>query len=115
MTDLGRFIAAQESVYARVCEEARAYLRHPVLGSRLLECTALVNSVEGRTAREILGTPDDLKFRSCMTLFARAAEGWNTEETPRLAFDAALRKYFAGALDERTLGLLALSPESDNP
>lgn len=115
MTDLGRFIAAQGSVYARVCEEARAYLRHPVLGSRLLECTALVNSVEGRTAREILGTPDDLKFRSCMTLFARAAEGWNTEETPRLAFDAALRKYFAGAPDERTLGLLALSPESDNP
>jgi uncharacterized protein (DUF1810 family) len=55
-------------------EEAAAYARHPLLGSRLLECTKLVNQVEGRTIREILGPPDDLKFRSSMTLFARAAE-----------------------------------------
>ena len=53
--------------------EAAAYAHHPLLGPRLVECTQLVNSVEGRTIREILGSPDDLKFRSSMTLFARAA------------------------------------------
>ena len=53
--------------------EARAYLAHPLLGPRLLQCTELVNAVQGRAAQEIFGTPDDLKFRSCMTLFAHAA------------------------------------------
>lgn len=52
--------------------EARAYLEHPLLGPRLLECTRLVNAVEGRTLTEIFGSPDDLKFRSCVTLFAAA-------------------------------------------
>src|SRR5438477_13206340 len=51
-------------------EEAAAYAAHPVLGPRLRECTALVNEVQGKTALEILGSPDDLKFRSCMTLFS---------------------------------------------
>ena len=54
-------------------DEARAYLRHPILGPRLLECTDLVNRIEDRSAHQIFGTPDDTKFRSCMTLFARAA------------------------------------------
>ena len=54
-------------------DEARAYFAHPVLGPRLVECARLVNQVEGLTLREILGSPDDLKFRSSMTLFQRAA------------------------------------------
>ncbi|HEY2590917.1 MAG TPA: DUF1810 domain-containing protein [Steroidobacteraceae bacterium] len=80
--------------------EAHAYLEHPLLGPRLLECTRLVNAVEGRTLTEIFGSPDDLKFRSCMTLFA-AAGG-----SERALFDAALRKYCGGVSDERTLALL---------
>ncbi len=77
-------------------EEARAYLGHPLLGPRLAECTRLVNEVAGRTAAEIFGAPDDLKFRSCMTLFAQAS---GHQEL----FEAALRKYFDGVPDERTL------------
>jgi len=80
-------------------EEAAAYLRHPVLGPRLVECTQLVNKVEDRSIREILGSPDDLKFRSSMTLFARAAE----DDT---VFRTALKKYFGGEPDRLTLELL---------
>lgn len=79
--------------------EARAYLAHPLLGARLRECTDLVLGVEGRTAHEIFGSPDDLKFRSSMTLFAVVAIG----ET---IFAAALRKYFVVG-DARTLEILA--------
>ncbi len=79
--------------------EAQAYLAHPLLGARLRECTALTLGVEGRTAHEIFGSPDDLKFHSSMTLFAAVAEGG-------MIFDAALRKYFAGG-DARTLEILA--------
>jgi uncharacterized protein (DUF1810 family) len=82
--------------------EAQAYLRHPVLGPRLRECTELVNKVEGHSLREIFGSPDDLKFRSCMTLFAHA-----TEEN-RVFLDA-LRKYCGGEFDAATLGLLKIS------
>jgi uncharacterized protein (DUF1810 family) len=75
--------------------EAEAYLRHPVLGPRLLECVQLVNQVEGRTLHEIFGSPDDFKFRSCMTLFAQVSnEG---------AFQRALDKYCAGQADPKTL------------
>jgi uncharacterized protein (DUF1810 family) len=81
-------------------DEARAYLADPVLGPRLIALTALINSVEGRTAHEIFGTPDDLKFRSSMTLFAQAAP-----DEP--AFSEALAKYYAGAPDPRTLQILA--------
>ena len=80
--------------------EARSYLAHPVLGPRLRECTGAVNVVAGRTAHQIFGSPDDLKFRSCMTLFRAAAP-----EEP--AFQAALNTYFDGAPDPRTLELLA--------
>jgi uncharacterized protein (DUF1810 family) len=80
-------------------EEARAYLQHPILGPRLLECTALVNQIEGSPIDEIFGFPDNLKFRSSMTLFARAAD----DPTP---FIAALEKYFAGEQDSRTIELL---------
>ncbi|HTQ56616.1 MAG TPA: DUF1810 domain-containing protein [Bryobacteraceae bacterium] len=81
-------------------QEAEAYLKHPTLGPRLLECTRLVNRVPGRTIREILGYPDDLKFRSCMTLFAAAAPG-------NPAFKAALEKYFGGESDPLTLEKIA--------
>ena len=81
-------------------DEARAYLADPVLGPRLIALTALVNGVDGRTAHEIFGTPDDLKFRSSMTLFAQAAP-----DEP--AFSEALAKYYAGAPDPRTLEILA--------
>lgn len=79
--------------------EARAYFAHPVLGPRLVECTRLVNAVEGRTAHEIFGSPDDLKFHSCVTLFHHAAP---TEE----AFVEALRKYHGGVEDAATAQLL---------
>lgn len=79
--------------------EAVAYLAHPVLGPRLLECTRLVNAVEGKDINTILGSPDDMKFRSSMTLFARAASD-DTE------FAAALNKYFGGEFDAATLARL---------
>jgi len=80
-------------------DEAAAYARHPLLGPRLVECAELVNRVKGRSIRDILGTPDDLKFRSCMTLFARAAE-----DEP--VFSAALDRYFSGEPDPLTLRFL---------
>jgi uncharacterized protein (DUF1810 family) len=76
--------------------EATAYLAHPVLGPRLKECTQLVLQVEGRSIRQIFGQPDDMKFRSSMTLFARAAP-----DEP--IFTKALQKYFGGELDRMTL------------
>lgn len=131
--DIGRFLEAQESIYAEVKAElgrgsktshwmwfvfpqlrglgrsamswryglaseaeARAYWEHPVLGARLKECTQLMLSVEGKTARQILGSPDDLKFRSSMTLFERAAP-----EEPM--FGQALERYFDGRRDAMTL------------
>jgi uncharacterized protein (DUF1810 family) len=79
--------------------EAAAYESHPVLGARLRECTGLVNAVEGRTAHEIFGSPDDLKFRSCMTLFALSAN----EPQP---YREALDKYFGGETDPLTVARL---------
>ena len=76
--------------------EAQAYLHHPVLGPRLRECARLVTEVEGRSIDEILGYPDDRKFRSSMTLFLEAAPG-----DP--VFHAALQKYFDGQLDQFTV------------
>jgi uncharacterized protein (DUF1810 family) len=83
--------------------EARAYLAHPILGPRLLECAEAVVRVEGRSATEIFGSPDDLKLRSCATLFACVA--------PRdSAFERLLRTYFPSGRDERTLQLLGSLP-----
>jgi len=95
---LGRSMMAQEFALSSL-DEAVAYLAHPVLGPRLRECTALVAGVEGRSIAEILGYPDDMKFRSSMTLFARAAP-----DDP--IFAACLRKYFAGEPDPLTLARL---------
>lgn len=88
-------------------DEARAYLAHALLGSRLRECTRLVLAVEGRTAHEIFGSPDDLKLRSCLTLFAYAAEPAPLPQTA--VFGAALAKYYRGEPDPRTLELLISS------
>jgi len=79
--------------------EAAAYLQHPILGPRLIECTRLVNLIEGRPIQQIFGYPDDLKFRSSMTLFAHAA-GENQ------LFVDALQKYFKGEFDPTTLARL---------
>lgn len=133
MTDVDRFVAAQDGIYERALAElragnkrshwmwfvfpqiaglggsptartyaisdlaeARAYLAHPVLGARLAECARALLAVEGRTAGQILGYPDDLKLRSSMTLFARAADD------PAL-FQAVLDKYYGGEPDPATL------------
>ena len=82
-------------------QEAVAYLQHPVLGPRLTECTQLVNTVEGRSVEDIFGKIDTMKFRSCMTLFARAAP-------ENQIFRHALQKYFAGELDPLTINTLPL-------
>jgi len=134
--DLQRFVDAQAPIYVQVCAElkagrkrshwmwfvfpqikglgvsptaqfyavgsraeAGAYLARAVLGPRLKECTQLVLDVSGRSAQDIFGSPDDLKFRSCMTLFAEVA----ADNAP---FQAALRKYFNGEPDPRTLEIL---------
>lgn len=81
-------------------EEAGAYLLHPVLGRRLRECTAAVNGLSGRTLAQIFGYPDDLKFRSSMTLFAACGGPADT------SFQTALDKYCDGQPDLRTLELL---------
>lgn len=80
-------------------EEACAYLNHSLLGPRLLDCTRAVLSIEGKSASEIFGFPDDLKLKSCMTLFASVAE-------PNSPFEQVLRKYYGGMGDEKTLHLL---------
>jgi uncharacterized protein (DUF1810 family) len=77
-------------------DEAEAYLRHPILGPRLRECTRLVNLAEGSSIEEIFGYPDNLKFHSCITLFAQV-------EPEDEAFAAALQKYFDGQPDQVTI------------
>jgi uncharacterized protein (DUF1810 family) len=80
-------------------DEAQAYLAHPVLGARLRECARLTLDVEGKTARDIFGSIDEMKFRSSMTLFAWAAPDDK-------AFQRCLDKYFAGDPDPATLARL---------
>jgi len=79
--------------------EARAYLAHPVLGPRLVECTRLVLAVGGRSINAILGAPDDAKFRSSMTLFGAVSD--------QPIFGDALARYFAGERDSATLEILS--------
>lgn len=78
--------------------EAEAYLHHPVLGPRLVESTEAVLGVEGRAAAEIFGFPDDMKLRSCATLFARVSP-------PGSVFERLLEKYFESKPDDQTLHL----------
>ena len=96
LSGLGHSPMARHYAVASLAE-AQAYLEHPVLGPRLTECAELVNKVEGRSIHQILGSPDDLKFRSCLTLFAAI------QPSP---FTAALEHYYAGVPDPLTLELL---------
>jgi uncharacterized protein (DUF1810 family) len=79
--------------------EAEAYLRHPVLGPRLVEICEAALAVEGRTALDIFGSPDDLKLRSSATLFASVSP-------PGSVFERLLEKYYRGERDERTVQLM---------
>jgi uncharacterized protein (DUF1810 family) len=133
---LGRFVEAQEGVYAQALkelhagrkeshwmwfifpqfrglglsamsvrfaigsmEEARAYLEHPVLGARLVECCTALVLLAGSDARTVMGSPDDLKLRSSATLFARVAGAGSV-------FEKVLGKYFGGAEDARTVEMM---------
>ena len=88
----------------RSLDEARAYLEHPLLGPRLRECAEAVLGVENRSATEIFGSPDDLKLRSCATLFARVSPDGSV-------FHLLLAKYYGGGPDPRTLHLLGTAPD----
>jgi uncharacterized protein (DUF1810 family) len=83
--------------------EARAYLAHPVLGPRLLECAQILTDLGGRDPEHVLGPVDALKLRSSMTLFMVAAP-----DAPK--FREVLERYFGGVPDDRTVGLLKRSP-----
>lgn len=85
--------------------EAQAYLDHPVLGPRLREHVGLVLKLSHRTAHAIFGSPDDLKFRSCLTLFNRAAQG-----DDKALFSTALASFYGGEPDTKTLSLLEARP-----
>jgi len=91
---LGRSPTARQYAISSV-DEARAYLTHPVLGPRLVQCTVVLGEIQGRTAEQVLGTVDAQKLRSSMTLFLRAA-------TDEAVFQAVLDKYFDGAADVAT-------------
>lgn len=96
---LGR--SSMSQTYAiQSLDEAREYLAHPVLGARMRECCQVLLALEGKTAHEIFRSPDDLKFRSCLTLFAQAAPDESL-------FDDLLVKYFDSKEDPATLELLA--------
>ncbi len=99
ITGLGHSGMAQTFAITSL-EEAKAYLEHPILGPRLRECTQLVLNVDGRSAEQIFGYPDHLKFRSCLTLFMTAT-------TDNKIFTDALLKYFDGTPDTFTLDILA--------
>jgi uncharacterized protein (DUF1810 family) len=94
---LGHSVMAQRYEISSL-DEARAYLAHPILGARLRECSRIVAGISGRTVEEIFGYPDDMKFRSSMTLFAQASPGE--------VFDECLRIHFNGEPDPLTLSRL---------
>jgi uncharacterized protein (DUF1810 family) len=109
LAGLGHSSMAQR--YAiRDLDQARRYLAHPTLGSRLRHDVRLMASHKGRSALDILGSPDDLKFRSCLTLFAEAA----SDHPDRLLFTEALDQFYGGEPDRRTLELLRPTIPSRN-
>lgn len=87
-------------------EEARKYMDHPVLGPRLLECAETVLAIEGQSATEIFGSPDDVKLRSSMTLFASISE-------PGSVFGLVLKKFFNGHRDHKTLNFLEIMEKNE--
>jgi len=101
LTGLGHSVMAQR--YA-ICDldQARRYLADPILGSRLRQDVEIMMRHKGKSALEILGAPDDLKFRSCLTLFGQAA----SDDADRLLFAEALNQFYNGQPDPHTLELL---------
>lgn len=95
------FSSTSKSYSIKSIEEAKAYLSHSVLGPRLRECAEAAIAVEGRSATEIFGSPDDLKLRSCATLFAHVSP-------PNSVFERLLEKYYGGRRDDKTLRLLGV-------
>jgi uncharacterized protein (DUF1810 family) len=89
------FSSTSERYAIKSIDEAHAYLAHPVLGSRLLECADAVMQIEGRSAAAIFGSPDDLKLRSCATLFAAVSPSGSV-------FERILDKYYDGRRDDKT-------------
>lgn len=105
LSGLGHSAMAQRYALSSA-EEAAAYLKHSILKPRLIKCTELVNKVDGRSINDIFGNPDDLKFHSCMTLFA------SVPGAPPV-FGDALAKYFSGVRDRLTMERLAI--KGDGP
>ena len=101
LAGLGHSVTAQRFAI-RDLDQARRYLADPVLGARLRDDVQLMLQHKDKSALEILGSPDDLKFRSCLTLFSQAA----ANDTDRSLFMDALLQFYAGNLDPRTLELL---------
>ena len=99
------FSATSRRYAIKTLAEAGAYLRHPVLGPRLVECCEALVRVNGRSAHDIFGSPDDMKLRSCVTLFARVS-------VPGSVFERLLGKYFEGVPDPQTLHLLRAAPKT---
>ncbi len=97
LAGLGRSATAQKFGIVDL-EEAQAYAAHPLLGGRLRQCVGLANAIEGRSALEAFGSPDDLKLRSCLTLFLKA--------TGEAVFADGLGRFYGGACDLATLALL---------
>lgn len=105
LAGLGRSETAR--VYGLVdIEDARAYLAHPILGPRLRECVGLATRSAAPSAHALFGFPDDLKFRSCLTLFAAAAEG----AAAKALFEDALARFYGGVGDPATLRMLEIFP-----
>jgi uncharacterized protein (DUF1810 family) len=103
----GLGFSATSRIYSiKSLAEAAAYLTHPILGPRLKECVEAVLGVQGRSATEIFGSPDDLKLRSCATLFACVSP-------PGSVYHRILDKYFQGKHDRKTLALLGMAPEGN--
>ena len=94
------FSAMSKRYAIKSLAEAEAYLRHPILGPRLLACAEAALAVEGRSASEVFGSPDDMKLRSCATLFARVSPSGSV-------FVRLLEKYFRGERDDKTVRLMA--------
>lgn len=93
------FSAVSKRYSIKSIEEARAYLQHPLLGARLLECAEAVVGIEGRSIAEVFGSPDDLKLRSSATLFASISPSGSV-------FDRIIEQHYHGVPDARTLQLL---------
>lgn len=99
ITGLGQSHISQQYAIGSL-EEASAFVQHPILGDRLYECAEIVVNTEGSTAKQIFGTPDHLKFHSCITLFCQV-------ENHHPVFDSALTKYFENKQEQLTLDILS--------